>query len=91
MRAAFLANHRKAALGQWRGLVEVTRLLFREPNPAAVKVWLCRAGLIASPESRQAMLAASLVSRATLDPLIDARQPGAAPVSDQRRGDYPAG
>jgi 4-hydroxy-tetrahydrodipicolinate synthase len=37
VRALFPDNHRKVALSEWRGLVEVTRLLSRKQKPAAVK------------------------------------------------------
>ncbi len=43
------------ALAEWRQLSAVPRLLFEEPSPAAVKHWLWRAGLIASPEVRLPM------------------------------------
>jgi 4-hydroxy-tetrahydrodipicolinate synthase len=78
VRALFLDNHREAALNEWRGLVEVTRLLFREPNPAAVKYWLYRAGLITSPELRLPMMAASPALRGMIDAAMAAREPGIA-------------
>ena len=78
VRAAFLNNHREAALAEWRGLAEVIRLLFQEPNPAAVKYWLWRTGLIASPAPRLPMAAASLALRASIDAMIDGRQRRAA-------------
>jgi 4-hydroxy-tetrahydrodipicolinate synthase len=78
VRDAFLANHRETALRDWRGLVEVTRLLFHEPNPAAVKYWLYRAGLIASPELRPPMMPASPVLRAIIDEAMRERAPRAA-------------
>ena len=78
VREAFLANHRETALKEWRGLVEITRLLFREPNPAAAKYWLYRAGLIASPELRLPMTAAGPVLRAILDDAMRERHPRAA-------------
>lgn len=40
------------ALALWRRLADLPRLLFAEPNPAPIKHWLWRAGLIASPEPR---------------------------------------
>ena len=78
VRDAFLANRREAALAEWRGLIEVTRLLFQEPNPAAVKYWLYRAGLIASPELRLPMTAASPDLRTILDDAMERRQARAA-------------
>ncbi|HTN98658.1 MAG TPA: 4-hydroxy-tetrahydrodipicolinate synthase, partial [Nordella sp.] len=40
----------RGALAAWHELVETARLLFQEPNPAPVKHWLWRTGLIDSPE-----------------------------------------
>jgi 4-hydroxy-tetrahydrodipicolinate synthase len=45
-----------AALALWRGLADIPRLLFAEPSPAAIKYWLWRNGLIASPEMRLPMV-----------------------------------
>lgn len=78
VRALFLDNHREVAPNEWRGLVGVTRLLFREPNPAAVKYWLYRAGLITSPELRLPMMAASPALRGMIDAAAAAREPGIA-------------
>ncbi|HEY4164571.1 MAG TPA: dihydrodipicolinate synthase family protein, partial [Dongiaceae bacterium] len=55
--AAIHAAHRddgdtRAALKLWHDLSELTRLLFAEPNPAPIKYWLYRQGLIDSPEVR---------------------------------------
>jgi 4-hydroxy-tetrahydrodipicolinate synthase len=55
--AAIHAAHRddgdtRTALALWHDLSELTRLLFAEPNPAPVKYWLYRQGLIDSPEVR---------------------------------------
>lgn len=78
VRDLHLANERGAALVEWRGLVEVTRLLFREPNPAALKYWLYRAGLIDSPDLRLPMMPASAGLRALIDDAMRARAPRAA-------------
>ena len=78
VRDAHLANHRETALKEWRGLVEVTRLLMREPNPAGIKYWLHRAGLITSPELRLPMMAASPALRAVIDAAMGQRQPRVA-------------
>jgi 4-hydroxy-tetrahydrodipicolinate synthase len=45
----------EGALGAWRALVDLPRLLFAEPGPAPIKYWLWRGGLIASPELRLPM------------------------------------
>jgi len=55
VRDALLAGRREEALRAWRDLVDLARLLFAEPNPAPVKHWLWRAGLIDSPEVRLPM------------------------------------
>ena len=78
VRDLHLANDRQGALQQWRALFDVTRLLFQEPNPAAVKYWLHRAGLIASPELRRPMMEASPTLRALIDAAMRERQTRAA-------------
>lgn len=78
VRALHLANDRQGALQQWRELVGIARLLFREPNPAAVKYWLYRAGLITSPELRLPMMPASPALRALIDEATRSHQPGIA-------------
>jgi 4-hydroxy-tetrahydrodipicolinate synthase len=55
VRNALLAGRREQALADWHGLVDLARLLFAEPNPAPIKHWLWRAGLIDSPEVRLPM------------------------------------
>ncbi|HEV2954526.1 MAG TPA: 4-hydroxy-tetrahydrodipicolinate synthase [Xanthobacteraceae bacterium] len=55
VRDALLAGRREEALADWHDLVDLARLLFAEPNPAPVKHWLWRAGLIDSPELRLPM------------------------------------
>lgn len=47
------------ALAVWRAFVDLPRLLFTEPNPAPIKRWLWRAGLIDSPELRLPMAGVS--------------------------------
>ena len=75
VRALHLANDRQGALQQWRELVGIARLLFREPNPAAVKYWLHRAGLITSPELRLPMMPASPALRGLIDEAMQHREP----------------
>jgi 4-hydroxy-tetrahydrodipicolinate synthase len=55
VRDAVVAGNHADALAQWRGLVDLARLLFAEPNPAPIKHWLWRAGLIERPELRLPM------------------------------------
>lgn len=49
----------RGALAAWQAHVDTPRLLFQEPNPAPVKHWLWRTGLIDSPELRLPMLPVS--------------------------------
>src|SRR5260221_12345358 len=44
LRQDLRAGERDAALARWGDLVELVRLLFAEPNPAAIKHWLWRGG-----------------------------------------------
>jgi 4-hydroxy-tetrahydrodipicolinate synthase len=69
VRTALLAGRREEALEQWHGLVDLARLLFAEPNPAPVKHWLWRAGLIDSPEVRLPMteISEALAARIALE------------------------
>lgn len=55
VRDALVAGKREEALRDWHDLVDLARLLFAEPNPAPIKHWLWRAGLIDSPEVRLPM------------------------------------
>jgi len=43
------------SLATWGGIADLAGLLFAEPSPAAIKHWLWREGLIASPEVRLPM------------------------------------
>lgn len=52
-------SDQRGALAAWQALVETPRLLFQEPNPAPIKHWLWRTGLIDSPELRLPMLPVS--------------------------------
>jgi 4-hydroxy-tetrahydrodipicolinate synthase len=70
VRAALLAGDVAGALERWRGLVDLARLLFAEPNPAPLKHWLWRAGLIASPELRLPMTGVSPALAGQLDRLL---------------------
>jgi len=69
VRNAYLRGDHREALRCWRALVDVVRLLFGEPNPAPIKHWLWRAGLIASPELRLPMTGISEALAARLDAL----------------------
>ena len=69
IRRAILSGDHRAGLRQWDELIGLVRLLFAEPNPAAIKHWLWRQGLIASPELRLPMMPASPGLAARLDQL----------------------
>jgi 4-hydroxy-tetrahydrodipicolinate synthase len=58
------------ALADWRRLADVPRLLFQEPNPAPIKHWLWRIGLIDSPELRLPMIPISETLAARIDSAI---------------------
>ncbi len=70
VRQAVLAGRHREALRQWQDLIGLVRLLFTEPNPAAIKYWLWREGLIASPELRLPMMPVSAGLAARLDQLV---------------------
>ena len=56
---AIASNDHQSALAAWPKLVDLVRLLFAEPNPAPLKYWLWRTGLIDSPELRLPMTGVS--------------------------------
>jgi 4-hydroxy-tetrahydrodipicolinate synthase len=78
VRRDLLAGAREAALLGWSELVDAVRLLFAEPNPASIKHWLWRAGLIASPELRLPMTGVTPGLAGRLDRLFWARRGAAA-------------
>ena len=67
VRNALLAGRREEALREWHDLVDLARLLFAEPNPAPIKHWLWRTGLIDSPELRLPMTQVSDALAARID------------------------
>jgi 4-hydroxy-tetrahydrodipicolinate synthase len=67
VRNALIAGKGDEALARWRDLVDLARLLFAEPNPAPIKHWLWRAGLIDSPEVRLPMTQVSDALAARID------------------------
>ena len=67
VRAGLLGGDQPGALRAWRGLVDLPRLLFAEPNPAPIKHWLWRTGLIDSPEVRLPMTQVSDALAARID------------------------
>lgn len=62
-----------AALAAWRALIDLPRLLFAEPNPAPIKHWLWRAGLIDSPELRLPMTRVSEALAVRIDAAMASR------------------
>jgi 4-hydroxy-tetrahydrodipicolinate synthase len=72
VRAALAAGDRTAALAAWGGLLDLIGLLFAEPNPAPVKHWLWRRGLLPSPELRLPLTPVSPGLAARLDAALTA-------------------
>ena len=72
IRRSIDAGDHRDARRRWDDLVGLVRLLFAEPNPAAIKHCLWRMGLIASPELRLPMLPASNGLAARLDHVMSA-------------------
>ena len=78
VRNALMGGRREDALREWHDLVDLARLLFAEPNPAPIKHWLWRAGLIDSPELRLPMMQVSDGLAARIDAeMARLRTPGA--------------
>ncbi|MBX3499764.1 MAG: 4-hydroxy-tetrahydrodipicolinate synthase [Alphaproteobacteria bacterium] len=78
VRERLLAGDAAGALEVWRGMTDLVNLMFAEPNPAAIKHWLWLEGLIASPELRLPMTAASPALAARLAAEHGRRQAKAA-------------
>ncbi|MGN6284226.1 MAG: 4-hydroxy-tetrahydrodipicolinate synthase [Afipia sp.] len=76
------AGDQSTALARWRAVSDLTRLLFSEPSPAAIKHWLWRTGLIASPELRLPMTEISPELAAQLDREIAIRANAAVPATN---------
>jgi 4-hydroxy-tetrahydrodipicolinate synthase len=78
VRNALIAGRRAEALRAWEDLVDLARLLFAEPNPAPIKHWLWRAGLIDSPELRLPMVPVSEALAARISVEMTRRMTGGA-------------
>lgn len=70
VRDRLLAGDQPGALTAWQALSPIPRLLFAEPNPAPIKHWLWRSGLIDSPELRLPMTGVSAALAARIDATI---------------------
>jgi 4-hydroxy-tetrahydrodipicolinate synthase len=81
VRETLVAGDWRAALDQWRELADLARLLFAEPNPAPIKHWLWRAGLIDSPELRLPMTGVSDALASRLDQELARRTGGIATIA----------
>lgn len=77
LRERVLAGDAAAAAERWHGMVDLVQLLFAEPNPAPLKHWLWRSGLIASPELRLPMTGISPALAGQLDRLFWQRRAAA--------------
>lgn len=64
-------NNHHDALEKWRKLYPIISLLFQETNPAPLKYYLYKLGLIQSPETRLPVTAISSGLKAKLDKLIN--------------------
>lgn len=73
IRQDLAAGETDRARAAWNGLVDIVRLFFAEPNPAPVKHWLWRQGLIASPELRLPMTGVTAALAGRLDRMMQAR------------------
>jgi 4-hydroxy-tetrahydrodipicolinate synthase len=71
VRARLLVGDQPGALADWQRLADLPRLLFAEPNPAPIKHWLWRQGLIDSPELRLPMTGVSPDLAARIDREIE--------------------
>jgi 4-hydroxy-tetrahydrodipicolinate synthase len=69
-----VAGRLPEARARWDRLVDLVRLLFAEPNPAPIKHFLWRLGLIGSPELRLPMTGISPALAAQLDRLVPGRR-----------------
>jgi 4-hydroxy-tetrahydrodipicolinate synthase len=73
VRTLLWEGNQEGAEAQWRGVADLTRLLFTEPSPSPAKHWLWRSGLIDSPEVRLPMVEVSAELTAALDREIGRR------------------
>jgi len=74
VRARLVAGDLPGALDAWRAIADLTRLLFTEPNPAPIKHYLWRLGLIDSPELRLPMTSVSDSLAARIDSVAGQRR-----------------
>ena len=81
------AGEREVALAQWLEVADLTRLLFSEPSPSAIKHWLWRAGLIDSAEVRLPMTEVSAELAARLDREIQRRTGEQTPLEHLSQGE----
>jgi 4-hydroxy-tetrahydrodipicolinate synthase len=61
------ANDHRAARAAWNTIEPTVPLFFKEPNPAPIKYWLWRSGLIQSPECRLPLTKVSISLAKELD------------------------
>jgi 4-hydroxy-tetrahydrodipicolinate synthase len=78
IQARFRQGDQPGALAAWRALADLPRLLFQEPNPAPIKHWLWRTGLIDSPELRLPMVPVTDGLAARIDQHIERAKLSAA-------------
>jgi 4-hydroxy-tetrahydrodipicolinate synthase len=63
-------NDHVKAFQEWKHLSEIIPLLFKEPNPAPVKYFLSRMGMIDSPETRLPLVEITAELKEKIDALI---------------------
>lgn len=78
VRALLRQGDQRGALTAWQAYADTPRLLFQETNPAPLKHWLWRAGLIDSPELRLPMIPVSDALAQRIDQHIEGLKPRAA-------------
>ncbi len=71
IRTKLIKGDQPGALAEWRVLADLPRVLFAEPNPAPIKHWLWRTGLIDSPEVRLPMIPVTDGLAAQIDQQIE--------------------
>jgi 4-hydroxy-tetrahydrodipicolinate synthase len=74
LRGLIAAGQAAESLACWEAMVDLVRLMFAEPSPAAIKHWLWRLGLIHSPELRLPMVSVSPGLAGRLDRLLQGRR-----------------
>ncbi len=78
VRRKLVAGDRAGAMAAWSSIADLPGLMFAEPSPGPIKHWLCRSGLIDSPELRLPMTGISQALAHRINRRIDQAEPLAA-------------